>query len=129
MMNKAELEKRVEEQQKIIDKQKKRVREQNQRAKELWDCVSCRLPKGTRKRIETQGISVNGFINKVVLEALENMELKTNVTRIEANKEALDIFGKYGKKYVLSGLGQKELAEKYGEETAKKVIDYAMRQS
>ena len=91
--------------------------------------MSCRLPKGTRKRIETQGISVNGFINKVVLEALENMELKTNVTRIEANKEARDIFGKYGKKYVLSGLGQKELAEKYGEETAKKVIDYAMRQS
>lgn len=129
MMNKAELEKRLEEQQKIIDKQKKRVREQNQRAKELWDCVSCRLPKGTRKRIETQGISVNGFINKVVLEALENMELKTNVARIEANKEALDIFGKYGKKYVLSGLGQKELAEKYGEETAKKVIEYAMRQS
>ena len=67
MMNKAELEKRLEEQQKIIDKQKKRVREQNQRARELWDCVSCRLPKGTRKRIDAQGISVNGFINKVVL--------------------------------------------------------------
>ena len=128
MMNKAELEKRVEEQQKIIDKQKKRVREQNQRAKELWDCVSCRLPKGTRKRIESQGISVNGFINKVVLGALENMELKTNVTRIEANKEARDIFEKYGKKYVLSGLGQKELSEKYGEETAKKVIEYAEKQ-
>ena len=129
MMNKAELEKRVEEQQKIIDKQKKRVREQNQRAKELWDCVSCRLPKRTRKRIEAQGISVNGFINKVVLEALENMESKTIVARMEADREAQDIFDKYGKKYVLSGLGQKELAEKYGEETAKKVIDYAMRQT
>lgn len=128
MMNKAELEKRVEEQQKIIDKQKKRVREQNKRAKELWDCVSCRLPKGTRKRIEAQGISVNGFINKVVLEALENMESKTIVTRMEADKEAQAIFDKYGKKYVLSGLGQKELAEKYGEETAKKVIEYAEKQ-
>ena len=48
---------------------------------------------------------------------------------IVKDREAQDIFYKYGKKYVLSGLGQKELSEKYGEETAKKVIDYAMRQS
>ena len=70
----------------------------------------------------------NDYISSLVLADLERREGKTGTNR-NGSAEAEDIFYKYGKKYVLSGLGQKELAEKYGEETAKKVIDYAMRQS
>lgn len=73
-MTKAELEKQLEEQQKIIDKQKKRVKTQNEKAKENWDIVSCRLPKGTRKRITDKGLTVNGFINSLVLQELDKLE-------------------------------------------------------
>lgn len=73
-MTKAELEKQLEEQQKIIDKQRKRVKTQNEKAKENWDTVSCRLPKGTRKRITEKGLTVNGFINSLVLQELDRLE-------------------------------------------------------
>ena len=73
-MTKAEMEKRLEKQQKIIDKQKKRVKTQNEKAKENWDTVSCRLPKGTRKRITDKGLTVNGFINSLVLDELSRLE-------------------------------------------------------
>ena len=49
---------------------------QNEKAKENWDTVSCRLPKGTRKRITDKGMTVNGFINTVVLEKLDELENK-----------------------------------------------------
>lgn len=73
-MKKEELLKLVDEQQKEIDKHKKRIKEQNQKAKELWDAVTCRLPKGTKKRITDKGLTVNGFVNAAVLEKLEEME-------------------------------------------------------
>lgn len=75
-MKKAELEEKLREQQEIIDKQKARIKTQNEKAKENWDTVSCRLPKGTRKRITDKGMTVNGFINTVVLEKLEELENK-----------------------------------------------------
>lgn len=55
-------------------KEKERAKRQNERAKELWDTVSCRLPKGTRKRIQAQGLTVNGYINELVLEDLKRRE-------------------------------------------------------
>lgn len=73
-MTKAEMEKQLQEQQKIIDKQRKRVKTQNEKAKENWDTVSCRLPKGTKERITEKGLSINGFINSLVLEELERLE-------------------------------------------------------
>lgn len=73
-MTEAEMKKLIKEQQEIIDKQKKRVRSQNERAKERWDIVSCRLPKGTKDRIIALGLTVNGLINDVVLRELEIME-------------------------------------------------------
>ena len=74
IMKKAELEEKLREQQEIIDKQKARIKTQNEKAKENWDTVSCRLPKGTRKRITDKGMTVNGFINTVVLEKLAELE-------------------------------------------------------
>lgn len=73
-MTKAELEKQLEEQKIIVEKQRERVKKQNERAKENWDTVSCRLPKGTRKRITDMGLTVNGFINSLVLEELDRRE-------------------------------------------------------
>lgn len=73
-MTKTELEKQLQEQQAIIEKQKNRVKSQNEKAKENWDTVSCRLPKGTRKRITEKGLTVNGFINSLVLEELDRLE-------------------------------------------------------
>ena len=93
-----------------------------------FDLIQVRLPKGTRERIANAGEVPNDYITALVLADLERREGKPG-TSSNGSAEAEDIFYKYGKKYVLSGLGQKELAEKYGDETAKKVIDYAMRQS
>ena len=73
-MTKAEMEKQLQEQQEIIDRQRKRVKDQNEKAKEKWDTVSCRLPSGTKKRITEKGLSVNGFINSLVLEELDRLE-------------------------------------------------------
>ena len=75
-MTKAEMEKQLQEQQKIIDKQRKRVKSQNEKAKENWDTVSCRLPKGTKDRIKALGLTVNGLINSAVIKELERIENK-----------------------------------------------------
>lgn len=73
-MTKEEMEKQLKKQQEIIDKQRERVKLQNEKAKENWDTVSCRLPKGTKDRIKSLGLTVNGLINDVVLRELEIME-------------------------------------------------------
>ena len=73
-MTKAEMEKKLKEQQEVIDSQKKRIREQNKAAKEKWDCVSCRLPSGTKDRIKALGLSVNGFLRASVEERLDRLE-------------------------------------------------------
>lgn len=66
-----------EEQKKLLEqaeRQRERVRKQNEQAKQNWDCVSLKLPKGTKERIKNQGESVNGLINRLVLEYLEEIE-------------------------------------------------------
>lgn len=73
-MTKAEMEKQLEEQQKIIDRHKARVKAQNEKAKENWDTVSCRLPSGTKDRIKALGLTVNGLINSALLAELERLE-------------------------------------------------------
>lgn len=73
----------------MLEKYKKRIKAQNEAAKENWDIVSCRLPKGTKKRIKALGLSVNGVINKSVLSFLECMEeeRKEELDRLEAPTE------------------------------------------
>lgn len=73
-MTKEEMEKQLQEQQEIIERQRKRVKDQNEKAKEKWDTVSCRLPSGTKKRITEKGLTVNGFINSLVLKELDRLE-------------------------------------------------------
>lgn len=62
------------EQQEIMDEHKAKVKAQNESAKERWETVSCRLPKGTKERIAEKGLTVNGLINSLVLEKLAKME-------------------------------------------------------
>lgn len=56
---------------KTLEKQYKR---QNDYIKNTYDRVSITLPKGTKEQIIATGESVNGFINRVVLDALKNQE-------------------------------------------------------
>ena len=64
-----------EEQRKLIEqaqRQRERIKRQNEAAKNNWDCVSLKLPKGTKQQITSKGETVNGLINRLVKEYLEN---------------------------------------------------------
>lgn len=43
---------------------------------EAWESVSCRIPKGTKERIKKNGFTVNGIINKLLIEELDRLENK-----------------------------------------------------
>ena len=58
----------------IAEKARERARKQNEAAKNNWDCITCRLPKGTKERIQAQGLTVTGFVNRLVLAELERLE-------------------------------------------------------
>ena len=79
---------------KMLEKYKKRIKTQNEAAKENWDMVSCRLPKGTKNRIKALGLSVNGVINKSVLSFLESEEKehKEELERLESQEEPQETY-------------------------------------
>ena len=53
---------------------KKRYKDQNNKIKENYDRVSATLPDGTKERIKNLGLSINGYINELVLKDLEQRE-------------------------------------------------------
>ena len=59
---------------KMIQNYKSRVKRQNEKAKENYDRISVMLPKGTKDRIQAQGLTINGFVNQLVLEKLDELE-------------------------------------------------------
>ena len=63
---------------KIIENYKSRVKRQNEKAKENYDRISVMLPKGTKDRIQAQGLTINGFVNQLVLEKLDALENNNN---------------------------------------------------
>ena len=63
---------------KIIENYKSRVKRQNEKAKENYDRISVMLPKGTKDRIQAQGLTINGFVNQLVLEKLDELESNKN---------------------------------------------------
>ncbi len=72
----------------IAEKARERAKKQNEAAKNNWDCISCRLPKGTKDRIQALGYTVNGFLNSIVLAELEKLEAEAPQTaQPEAAKE------------------------------------------
>lgn len=52
----------------------KRYKKQNEAIANKYDRVSATLPKGTTERIKALGLSINGFINDLVLAELERLE-------------------------------------------------------
>lgn len=63
---------------KMIENYKSRVKRQNEKAKENYDRISVMLPKGTKDRIQAQGLTINGFVNQLVLEKLNELENNKN---------------------------------------------------
>ena len=63
---------------KMIENYKSRVKRQNEKAKENYDRISVMLPKGTKDRIQAQGLTINGFVNQLVLEKLDELENSNN---------------------------------------------------
>ena len=55
-----------------VERQQRRIKRQNEHIKENYDRVSVTLPKGTKERIKVKGETVNGFITRLVLSALES---------------------------------------------------------
>lgn len=51
-----------------------RYKKQNDKIKDNYDRVSVTLPKGTKDRIKKLGLSINGYINALVLNDLERLE-------------------------------------------------------
>jgi hypothetical protein len=64
----------------IAEKARERAKKQNEAAKNNWDCISCRLPKGTKDRIQALGYTVNGFLNTIVLAELQKLEAEAPQT-------------------------------------------------
>ena len=65
---------------KSLENYKRRVKAQNERIKESYDRISVTLPKGTKERIQAQGLTINGFVNQLVLAELERLEAPTAPT-------------------------------------------------
>ena len=63
---------------KMIENYKSRVKRQNEKAKENYDRISVMLPKGTKDRIQAQGLTINGFVNQLVQDKLDELENNKN---------------------------------------------------
>ena len=63
---------------KMIENYKSRVKRQNEKAKENYDRINVMLPKGTKDRIQAQGLTINGFVNQLVLDKLDELESNNN---------------------------------------------------
>ena len=61
----------------IAKNARERAKRQNEKAKENWDSVTVRLPKGTKEKITAAGESVNGLINRLVLEWIKTIDTDT----------------------------------------------------
>lgn len=76
----------------LQDHLKKRYKDQNNKIKENYDRVSATLPDGTKERIKNLGLSINGYINELVLKDLERREKQDKkpleMTSEELHKEA-----------------------------------------
>lgn len=72
----------------IAARARQRAKRQNEKAKENWDAVSCRLPKGTKDRIIKLGLTTNGVINTAVLAYLDALEHKVDNLPQEPEKTA-----------------------------------------
>lgn len=57
-----------------IERLEKQYKRQNEHIKENYDRVSVTLPKGTKERIKAKGETVNGYITRLVIADLGEIE-------------------------------------------------------
>lgn len=69
-----------EKEKKKLENLNKRYKKQNEAIAKKYDRVSATLPKGTTERIKALGLTINGFINDLVLAELERLEAPTTPT-------------------------------------------------
>ena len=62
-----------------IKRLEKQYKRQNDYIKNSYDRVSITLPKGTKDRIKATGNSINGIINTLVLDWLEDQERREEI--------------------------------------------------
>ena len=75
------------EENKAMEHLKKQYARQNEHIKEHYDRVNATLPKGTKERIAATGSSINAFISKAVLDALEKEEECQRWRKLEESGE------------------------------------------
>lgn len=80
--------KELQELRKREEQRKNRVKRQNESAKERWETISCRLPKGTKARIDAAGETVNGLINRLIADYLDGDQLQRSEDQEEPAKAA-----------------------------------------
>ena len=65
----------------LQDHLKKRYKDQNNKIKENYDRVSATLPYGTKDRIKNLGLSINGYINELILKDIEGCNCQGETTK------------------------------------------------
>lgn len=73
----------------LQDHLKKRYKDQNNKIKEKYDRVSATLPDGTKERIKNLGLSINGYINELVLKDLEQREKQAEKEDLKEKCDAI----------------------------------------
>lgn len=76
---------------KAIETLQKRYKKQNDYIKNSYDRVSITLPKGTKDRIKANGYSINGLINELVLNWLNDQEQQPDLFNLPDLPELEDM--------------------------------------
>lgn len=69
-----------EKEKKKLERLNSRYKKQNETIGEKYDRASVIFPKGTKRRIEALGLSINGLINRLVLAELDRLEVERKET-------------------------------------------------
>lgn len=69
-----------EKEKKKLERLNARYKRQNKAIGKKYDRASVILPKGTKRRIEELGLSVNGLVNRLVLAYLDRLEAEQKET-------------------------------------------------
>lgn len=107
-----------------------------------FDRIAVNLPKGTKERIkELTGKSCNAYISELVIKDLETLKGKKAEPSGSQQEEKTEeespepqiidisaLYKEYGRKTILSALGQVEIYDKYGESILHELVEYARTQ-
>lgn len=108
------------------EQRKARIKRQNEAAKNKWETVSCRLPKGTKKRVERAGKTLNGLINQLIIAELDRLESRT---ALQASRMPEVKVKEYGEELSIAEIKAREWAEKHQTEEPDEVPQEAPKRN